>query len=227
MERIWRQDILVLGFDLREAYGANGGSLWTQERRSEFLLRPDVEQPLSVDPAVWPSVMEVQNEEYPLHLCGSINRILRASPILARGRKDSPVVIEVGVLTDAGFSPYWENTFDGWLRPEEDTTPAFTFQELGYDVADKYLVSGLSNCMLSPKELSDVRRNWAGRINSFGLFESADDATEYATACDLLIREHAPFFAYRIRRVEIKDVGHGLEHVTTTGTRSAPVLTKT
>jgi hypothetical protein len=196
--------IVVLGFDLREPLNAHPGPLWTQEQRSKFLIRPEARGPLSVDRAVWPSGTEVQNEQYPLYLWGSVTQILRASPNFVPGRSDSPVVIEIGAVTDAQSSQYWEDTFYGWLHPEEDTTVELVFQEFGYDVADRYLVSGLSNCMLSPEELRELRKNWAKRINGFGLFSKADEAVTYASVCDPLIPEHAPFFAYRIRRVEIK-----------------------
>jgi hypothetical protein len=150
------------------------------------------------------SATEVQNEEYPLHLWGSVTQILRASASIVAGRSDSPVVIEIGTIADAQSSQYWENTFYGWLHPEEDTTVELAFQEFGYDVADRYLLSGLSNCMLSPEELGNLRKNWAERINEFGLFSKAGDAVTYASVCDLNIPEHAPFFAYRVRRIEVK-----------------------
>ena len=44
----------VLGFDLRlQAADLMAG--WTDDRRWQFLLRDDIETPLSVDPMVWPS----------------------------------------------------------------------------------------------------------------------------------------------------------------------------
>lgn len=43
---------VLLGFDAREMIPP---SAWNGGRRELFLLRPDVERPLSVDTAVWPN----------------------------------------------------------------------------------------------------------------------------------------------------------------------------
>ena len=45
----------LLGFDARERF-LEAGSLWAPERRGIYLLREDVQKPLSVDPLVWPSL---------------------------------------------------------------------------------------------------------------------------------------------------------------------------
>jgi hypothetical protein len=77
------------------------------------------------------------------------------------------------------------------------------FNSIGYDVADRHLLSGLSNCALSEAELADLRREWTDRINRFGLFEEVESAVGFKEVCDQLVPEHAPFCAYRIRKVEV------------------------
>lgn len=51
-ERVGR--LLYAGADVRVDPSGDGG--WTAERRSTYLLRPDVACPLSVDPNVWERV---------------------------------------------------------------------------------------------------------------------------------------------------------------------------
>src|SRR4051794_29341528 len=46
---------LVYGFDGRAPLGADDPA-WTADRRDQFLLRPEVRRPVSVDRTVWPAV---------------------------------------------------------------------------------------------------------------------------------------------------------------------------
>jgi hypothetical protein len=194
--------ITVLGFDIREPLGRPSG--WDDDRRSRFLIRQSVERPLSVDRSVWPALDSEKNEQNPLYLSGSVHQILRDRPELATGSSGDPVIIEVGAVEDEQSAEYWRRVFYGYLRPHEDTGITARFDDLGYDVADRYLLSGLSNCALSEQELAALRREWTDRINRFGLFEEAASATSFKDVCDRLIPEHAPFCAYRLRRVEVE-----------------------
>jgi len=45
-----------MGFDAREM--TSPARAWHADRRELYLLRPEVERPLSVDALVWPSVFE-------------------------------------------------------------------------------------------------------------------------------------------------------------------------
>ena len=45
----------ILGYERREQW-ADLGRLWPSSRRDLYLLRPDVDKPLSVDVMVWPTV---------------------------------------------------------------------------------------------------------------------------------------------------------------------------
>jgi len=46
----------LLEFDVRIAKDQYVGRRWDKDSRAEYLLRPDIEWPLSVDRGVWPSV---------------------------------------------------------------------------------------------------------------------------------------------------------------------------
>jgi hypothetical protein len=69
-------------------------------------------------------------------------------------------------------------------------------RRLGFDVADGYGVSGLSNCGYADEELETYRSRWSGFLNAFHLFEGAAQALEFASDADHRISSHAPFSAY-------------------------------
>jgi len=113
-------DIVVLGFDVRT--GLDDSAIgWTHERRSRYLIRPEVPHPISVDRDVWPAVAVNPDEGYPLRLWGSVSRILKEFPDIALEGARSPLTIEIGVLPDERFPRYWQDVFFGCLRSSEDT----------------------------------------------------------------------------------------------------------
>lgn len=192
---------VVLGFDARRPI-VDQHLNWPEERRAKFLIRPETPSPISVDSAVWPVFAANPDESYPLNLWSSVSEIFTAFPRAARRLSESPAIIELAVVaTDQQSLGYWQGIFLGRVKPEKDSALDITPECLGYDVADRYLVSGLSNCMLSQEELSVIRKDWSGAINIWGLFEEAEAARSFRTICDRLIPEHAPFEAYRMRRL--------------------------
>src|SRR4051794_16730674 len=46
----------LLGFDIRVGQVAYPPDFWLDSRREEYLLKPSVKWPISVDDSVWPSV---------------------------------------------------------------------------------------------------------------------------------------------------------------------------
>jgi len=191
---------LTLGFDIRQPLGNCDVSQWTRERREQFLIRPEILCPLSVDSSVWPRAWETSNEG-PMHLWGSVSQILTTFPAEISSEPSSPIVIEIAVIAAEHMYRHWKNILEGTLHPELDRALGITLQDYGYDVADQFLLSGLSNCMLKPEELEKLRKPWKTSINSYGLFAGSEDAVRYSSICDSLIPEHAPFCAYRIRAV--------------------------
>lgn len=195
------ETLIVLGFDVRRPIAQQ---IWTDERRSKFLIRPEVPLPVSVDRDVWPALALNPDDSYPLFLWGSVSEILAAFPEVRRSESDSPLIVEIAaVAAGQESSTYWERIIFGRLNLEEDAVLTITAECLGYDVADRYLVSGLSNCMLFPEELAVVRKDWSEAINISGLFGEVEVAKAFRAVCDRLIPEHAPFEVYRIRRIEL------------------------
>jgi hypothetical protein len=193
--------LFTLGFDVRQPLGDCDATQWTRERREQFLIRPEVLCPLSVDRSVWPQPWEPSNEAGPLHLWGSVSQILNTLPEVISGEPGSPIVIEIAVIALEHMYQHWKNVFEGTLHPELDRAMGIRFRDCGYDVADQFLLSGLSNCMLNPEELENLRKSWKTSINSHGLFAGPEDAVRYSSTCDSLVPEHAPFCAYRVRAV--------------------------
>jgi hypothetical protein len=113
-------------------------------------------------------------------------------------------LIEVAVIpADEGSLEYWKRMMEGRLEPDLDSDLELVVGFLGYDVADLYALSGLSNCMLSADELAVIKAEFSQHINRLGLFEEMDPATRFRLTCDGLVPEHAPFEIYRIRRVQL------------------------
>ncbi|MCC6953741.1 MAG: hypothetical protein IT290_06460 [Deltaproteobacteria bacterium] len=71
---------------------------------------------------------------------------------------------------------------------------------LGYDVADEWLLSGLSNCGLGRDQSADTKSQYNAEMNSLGLFASAHAAERFAHFLDARVTEHAPFSVYGIWR---------------------------
>ena len=201
------ESLIVLGFDVRRPIALQK-VIWTDERRSKFLIRPEVQSPISVDRDVWPALALNVDETYPLFLWDSVGEIPTAFPEVARQDSDSPIVIEItAVGTNRESSVYWERIIFGRVKREEDRALKITTECLGYDVADRYLVSGLSNCMLSAEEMAVIRKDWSTAINMWGLFGDPGAAEAFREVCNRLVPEHAPFEVYRMRKVEIAPNG--------------------
>jgi hypothetical protein len=202
-ESIGMESLILLGFDVRAPL-VHQKAIWTDERRSTFLLRPEVHLPISVDRDVWPALALNPDEGYPLFLWASVSEMLAAFPEAARSESGSPLIIEIAVVTThQEFSTYWEQIMFGRLDREVDAALKIATGRLGYDVADRYFVSALSNCMLHPEELAVIRRDWSHAVNLWGLFEKDEDARSFRAVADRLIPEHAPFETYRVCKVEI------------------------
>jgi hypothetical protein len=146
------------------------------------------------------------DESYPLFLWGSISETLAAFPELARPGSHSLVILEIAVVaTEEQSSKYWEGIVFGRVNPEKDSTLKITQESLGYDVADRYLESGVSSFMLFPEELAAIRKDWLEAVNVWGLFEHAEAAKAFRAVCNRLIPEHAPFEAYRMRKIDVAE----------------------
>ena len=185
-ERVGR--LLYAGADVRVDPSGDGG--WTAERRSTYLLRPDVRFPLSVDPNVWERAPGDLTYPVPWTPVEDVQK--RAAALMASKHR-----VCVAVLAAAAEDPAEEEELRS--RTGADTPlavdPAWTF--VGFDVADGTEISGLSNCGYGA-ELDTLRAAWAPRLNDRGLFRDLEDAFAFRAVTNPRVPEHAPFTVYGI-----------------------------
>ena len=215
---------LPLGYDIRLCADAYLPEYWADDCREHYLLRPEIDWPLSFDPMVWPSIFENPSEiqipgvedwwpERPptivaepvnkrydtfMDLWPELDEMLEVFREHASpGACGVPVAVDmVGEIRPESTSAPWPD-FD--IEVSVQARPAdWTF--LGYDVCDFGWISGLSNCGSTSGEMQQLSRDWKDRLNELGLFLSAADAWEYCTVTDRRIPEHAPFRIFALYR---------------------------
>ena len=175
-----------LGYDIRSSLDELR-ERWTPDRRREYLLIPGTTYPLSVDHYVWPCV--APSPDHPLELWTRLAQAEQSTP--AGG-----VIILIEILTPA-CAEYWRRNLEGWMEMEAESSVDKEF--LGYDVADRDFVSGLSNCGLGSDE--DARTTFASKLNSYGLFDDANFANQLAEYSNPRAPGHEPFCVYALYQV--------------------------
>lgn len=210
----------LIRFDVRAAKEQYVSRRWDRDARKRYLLRPDIEWPLSVDPLVWPSVFyseifrrpsvesystievdpAVDGGQYWLDL-DRMRTYYDSHRALAPGG----VFIGVELLSEkdseAETIPY---ILSGGIQAAvslERTTPARPPEGstlVGYDVADASWISGLTNCEYTQQQIGELAPVWGHRLNSFGLLATPEDAIAFRQVSDARIPEHAPFWIYAL-----------------------------
>ncbi|HEX2116543.1 MAG TPA: hypothetical protein VHM01_19220 [Alphaproteobacteria bacterium] len=202
-----------LGLDARLPAAQYLAREWTAQRRELFLLRPDIEQPLSVDRLVWPSLFRFPGDyvdaeraaspaaeglsfgEVALRLWRDRRRL--ESALNGPGGATASAV-RIDLLTEPG-----DRADDAWQILNVVPEPLLDGSEIwplaGHDVADASLLSGLMNCGYSQPERKALRPVWSAKLNRAGLFNSAEDAFAFRAVTDARVPEHAPFFVFAIR----------------------------
>ncbi|HEY2029809.1 MAG TPA: hypothetical protein VGH20_11435 [Myxococcales bacterium] len=200
MNEASRRPEVVLGFDAREQFLSPDES-WSNDRRNQFLLRPEVVKPLSVDAWVWPSIF---GKGLPLAArrpdqvrppwTGSVaelwDDLAGMDSYIEPYRHLNHWRVAIGMVSDA-------NAATRTLAPNA-MMDGLNRQCLGYDVADEYLLSGLSNCGYTPEEREALAATWAPRLNEHHLFDDVDHAFEFSRMTSARVVEHAPFFVYAL-----------------------------
>lgn len=210
----------VVGFDVRQSRERYVSHRWADAARARYLLRPDIDWPLSVDPRVWPSVfhsaMPGQGDSEGSATIGVDSALEESGFYLTLDRvrthyKRHRVEVGGGVLigvellsetqADAGTLPYTLPEGIACGLSLERTTPERLPDSaalLGYDVANVAWISGLSNTAYTDEELRDLKPAWAHRLNSVGLFDVLDHAISFREVCDRRDRGSAPFWTYAL-----------------------------
>ena len=177
----------LIGFDVRVA------GVWSAERRATYLLRPEVDAPLSVDRAVWPSAIPDDGQWRGAN-DGLFDDLGRARAFRDQLAGDDRTLVAIAV---ASASPEPFHVIG--VNPKE-ALPHWS--PLGFDVADRWLTSGLSNCGYSDAERASHVPTWRASLNGAHLFTEYATARRFADVTDERVREHAPFFVFHLWRVD-------------------------
>src|SRR5262249_21203959 len=115
-------------------------------------------------------------------------------------------LIAVSLVTEASPS----RDVEAWMRPVPGHAPRVSagavrppapgprWPALGLDVADMWLLSGLSNCGYREEEASLLRARFGPHLNRHHLFDEVEPAAQFARLRAAQVPGHAPFFVYRI-----------------------------
>ena len=213
----------LVRFDVRLHKDAYVSEFWGEEHRSQFLLRPEIEWPLSVDPLAWPSVfyskifrdatnlsygdIEVDPETDDGRYWLGLDE-MKAYYEARRKTGTSGVYVAIHLFSEqslAGDVILYKAAGGiqcGLMLDNTDPSECpYGSELLGYDAADASGISGLANCSYTPDEKRRLGPIWASRLNFFGLLNTLDDAIEFRKLCDTRVPEHSPFWIYGISRL--------------------------
>lgn len=200
----------ILGYDARRVTpdwrGQRAEGCWDR-----FLLRTDLEQPLSTDDAVWDFALDwddpnVGQPDWTGPFQDLWENLEDLEKFLAKCRR-------------LAMRPYWviaiararntmgeraaQNQLPNLCFQYEGVDPAApqaSWEFLGYDVSDYFQLSGLMNCGYCGD--GDSRGGYfAGKLSAFHLFDSFADADQCRQWMDERVGEHAPFFVYALFKI--------------------------
>lgn len=206
---------LLLGFTLR-VVPANPRAMWPDARRRAFLLNAHVVAPLSVDTVVLPNALGYDdqcedlfgrtsihfpdsNEAMSLSLWLDRSALLHyVASTFACDASCTYYLLAVSIVAAASLQVgrSYATAASHIAPPTCSIQPPLVL--LGYDVADRWLTSGLMNCAYDAGDSGGLDK-WRSRINEHHLFDDVGIALQFATITDRRVPEHAPFFVYSLR----------------------------
>ncbi len=181
------QGNVLLGFDARET---GGGGEWSEQRRGDYLFRPDVARPCSIDPRVWRPVVEALDS--PSRFWDDLERLQEA----IHEQPEQPWIVALGVSLSA-CSPEEAAAVEPFLLSGQHHEFDARWTLLGYDVADLGgSISGLMNCGFLPghEDVEALRAAWGPKLNARHLFDDVADAVAFKDFSNHRVPEHRPFF---------------------------------
>lgn len=210
----------LLGFDIRLSSEDYIGVFLDQERRDLHLIKPDISWPLSVDIMVWPSffcydrdrsgpayfqfngtidITPHNTRHLALELWSNLDEM--RSYFLKQKNKLTKKWFQLAiVLRRDNFlqsDDFWRAVLDPPLSI--DKLPK-DWLFLGYDIADRDMISGLSNCGYDAKEKYLIQKTWSSRLNEYGLLKNLEDAMQFKNLSNQRVPEHKPFYVYGLFR---------------------------
>jgi hypothetical protein len=206
---------LLLGFDVPADPRMTLRVVWNRSERDNFLLRPEVEQPISVDRGICPSIFQpsgcrTKDVEIPGWPESEINMLgfwgdlqgmlhwLEENPGVQKLTR-FPIAVSVRLSGSTNFNAYRS------AISASPTNPAEVLKEwprLGYDVADPGQTSALSNCAYKANEIVEARSRWASHVNQSGLLDDLEAALAFREFSDARVPDHRPFYVYELFEIQ-------------------------
>jgi len=193
----------LIGFDAREMWLSFD---WDPQRRQTYLLREEIEKPLSTDTMVWKQALDLCQIDPPSWT--GVNDLWDDMDRLREfvGKHKTLLypfwLIAITWLSDnpESYSAKYDCRYLCPVRPAQIDP---LWELLGYDVSDMFLLSGLSNCgYTAPDDIFALRASFAGKINRFHLFDSLCDAQKFRDFTDQRVKEHASFSVYGVYQIK-------------------------
>lgn len=192
----------IVGYDARVSFD-ECREHWGSERRKAYLYKEDSLVPLSTDLIVWERAFEPEPEELPF----TGHQLLWTSFLkvrsLTKHHANIPTESENAIAIEIILHQDDRDEISQWQElnvPVEPISLETGWKPLGYDVSDRWLLSGLSNCGFLP-ECEDVdllKQKWHRYLNEHHLFSDVINAFEFKIFSDARVAEHAPFFVYKL-----------------------------
>jgi hypothetical protein len=73
---------------------------------------------------------------------------------------------------------------------------------LGFDVADRFLLSGLMNAGYTANEKDALCQQWSSHLNRYHLFDDVAVALQFQALTDRRVQEHSPFSVYGLYLID-------------------------
>lgn len=204
----------ILGYDIRFDH-KNCLDIWGKDRRNDYLFKPDIPLPSSVDSIVWPSIF-LYSGDIPVYDFNEVILLEPKNPRQAalklwsnleeminefkKGKKECGIIVGIEVFSEAPLkSQEW---WSAVLYPEEvlPSKCPNNWVPIGYDVASRDMFSALSNCKYPELEEKALKQYWSKYINEYGLLTTLESAIEFRELAEKNVPEHKPFLIYNIYR---------------------------
>lgn len=112
--------------------------------------------------------------------------------------QDGRGIVRVAILAEPSMPT------PGASGESTDTGAAAGWPVLGYDVADAWQISGLTNCGYSVEEKAALVGIWRPRLSASGLLRAFSWAREFVNIANGRVPEHAPFYVYEVRSPDVE-----------------------
>jgi len=194
----------IIGYDARENWLTLDQG-WVEQRKQGFLYRLDVIKPLSVDTQVWPTIFESEQrsdivERFGFQSSWADLATLQSAVTKKHQERSMRAWRMIAITLLLGhYSQEAKVPWESRLSPVHPDQRGGNWEFVGYDVADQWMLSALSNCGFLPglDDVQHLRAEWGPRLNAFHLFQNIHDAILFKHFSDQRLRDdHAPCFVY-------------------------------